>query len=171
MKYLKRFNESEELLNNMRTLGNQVGRLKSILSQHLKAVTPTELYEDYFLEFKEVENFVVHIYNQSNILIHVRLTNMLDKDNIESETVRYIQKMKGVVARLERKFGAKCHFAMFLNGKLQAEQKSSNRKDDDLKFTGVGTEFFGTDKNGSYGAYSEPFPKDKVSMKIDFYLT
>ena len=96
---------------------------------------------------------------------------MIDKDKIESETERFIRKMKGVVARLERKFGSSCHFVIYLNGKPQCVQTSYNRKEDDIKFTGIGDELNGSDKDDSYGKYgNKPFPDDKVAMKIIFFM-
>jgi predicted kinase len=160
---------------NLQELGHQMGRLKSALKHHIRSTTPKELFEDHFLEFDELEGFTVNYYNQNNMLIHFVLNNMLDKDSIESELDRYTKKLKMVKARIEDEFATDCHFAIYLNGKLQAELNPKTHKTDDYKFTGIGDRKWGNDKKHTYSngipvSGNLPFPDDKVAMKIDFYI-
>jgi predicted kinase len=166
--------DMDEVSNNLQKLGSHMSRLKSALKYHIKATTPKEVYEDHFLEFDELEGFTVNYYNQSNFVIHFRLNNMIDLDKIESELQRYTRKLQSIKARVEEEFASDCHFAIYLNGKLQAELNPKTHKTDDYKFMGIGEEKWGRDKKNSYSENPNmgdlPFPEDKVSMRIDFYI-
>jgi hypothetical protein len=143
MKHLRKFNESyEELASELKKLSDKMGSLKKSM---YKRFTPKEIYEDYFLEFIEEEGFTFHAY-PTDFLVTIQLnkkipiTPELDTEYMKSKTEKWIGRMKSTVKRLESKFdGSICHFQILLNGKIQAEQRGSNRKEDDFKFTGIGT--------------------------------
>ena len=164
----------DEVSDNLQKLSDHMSRLKSALKYHIRSTTPKDVYEDYFLEFDELEGFKVNYYNQSNFLIYFTLQNMIDVNNIKSELHRYINKLQSIKLRIEEAFTSDCHFAIYLNGKLQAELNPKTHKTDDYKFMGIGDQKWGRDKENSYSENQSggalPFPVDKVAMKIDFYI-
>ena len=179
MKYIKTYEDHEDLLNSLKKLSDQMSRLKILTKMYIRHKTPKEIYEDFFLEFKESEGFKIEIHGRSNNgigPISVDLYNMIDKDIIESEFYRYVDKLKSIKSRLENYMNFDCHFTISLNGKEQNVQVGYDRRNDEFKFSGLGDKKSGYDGNGQYYtningiAGSKNFPDDKVSMIIKFYI-
>ena len=179
MKYLKTYESQEELKNSLKSLSDSMSRLKTLVKVERRIKNPSEIYEDYFLEFKDFENFRLDIYRNNNGIgpIHFKLSNMIDKDIIESEFNRYLSKLKSIQSRLEyAKYD--CLFSIKLNGRSQSDLDPIRHKNDDYKFKGLGDSYFGYDKkfvySNSRSQYRNTtdleFPDDKVSFIIDFYI-
>lgn len=176
MKYLKTYETHKELLKSLKSLSGEMNRLKTLVNMERRRITPNEIFEDYFLEFKELEKFRVNIYNNTNGIgpIHFELYNMIDKDIIESEFYRFLRKLQSIQQRLEyQKF--ECLFKIGLNGRSQADLDPIKHKNDDYKFKGLGSSKWGYDSKNYYSdtdavGHSLPFPEDKVSVRIDFYI-
>ncbi len=179
MKYIKTYEDHEDLLNSLKSLSGQMSRLKTLMKMDVRHRTPKEIYEDFFLEFKESEGFKVEIHGRTNNgigPITVDLYNMIDEDIIESEFYRYVDKLKSVKSRLVNHMNFDCHFTIQLNGKEQNVQVGYDRRNDEFKFSGLGDKKRGYDGNGQYYtndngiAGSKNFPDDKVSVIIKFYI-
>ncbi len=184
MKFVKKFEawddeKSKSLLNVLKDFSGQMDRLKLLVKHDTRVKTPKEIYEDYFLEFKEVEGF--HIIINKDVVVgpvRVSLYNMIDINIIENEFYRFVNKFKSVQMRLENDFSFDCLFNIKLNGKPQADLNTKTHKNDDYKFKGLGDRKFGydgkgncynTDNSSSYSG-SLKFPDNKVSMIVDFYI-
>lgn len=181
MKFLKSQSKSKEddLKNSLQQLSHQMGRLKSLVKKEIREKTPQEIYEDYFLEFKEIEKFYIEIHNKPYGLCEINLYNIIDKDTVESEFYRYANKLKSIKSRLEYSFGFQCHYTIKLNGKVQAIQHGYNRQDDEYKFLGLGVSMFGCDGKRNYynskpssivNSNDKVLPDDKVSIIIAFII-
>jgi len=179
MKYIKKF-ESEELKNSLQQLSYKMGRFKSLVKKDIREKTPKEIYEDYFLEFKEVEKFYIEIKNRNYGLCEIDLYNIIDKSTVENEFYRYSNKLKSIKERLEHSFGFTCHYTIKLNGKVQAIQRGYNRQDDEYKFLGIGDKGWGYDGNRNHynsttsgwasNSTDKILPEDKVSIIIAFII-
>lgn len=178
MKYIKTYEDHKDTLNSLKELSDQLDRLKTLLKMNVRHQTPKEIYEDFFLEFKESEGFKEYIHGRSNSVgpINVDLYNMIDEDIIESEFYRYVNKLKSIKSRLSEYGNFDCHFTISLNGKIQNIQVGSDRRNDEFKFSGLGDKKSGYDGSGQYytddGSFagSKDFPDGKVAVIIKFYI-
>lgn len=179
MKYLKRF-ENKELINNLKGLSNQLGRLKTLAKLDYRQKTPSDVYEDYFLEFKDSEEFKVDISRSGGYIgpIDIHMYKMLDLSTIESEFYRYVNKLESIKKRLEQK-SFDCHFTIKLNGKDQSKYNEREYKNNIYEYQGLGDRKWGYDSKGnkytevgsSYrGTSDKDFPKDKVAIIIRFMI-
>jgi hypothetical protein len=179
MKYLKKF-EDRELIDSLRDLQNQMSRLKTLVKMDYRDKTPKDIYEDYFLEFKDSEGFKVDIRKNNYAVgpVNIYLYNMIDKKTVESEFYRYVNKLKSIKERLEYK-AFTCHFTIKLDGKIQNVQTGYDRRDDDFIFSGLGDHKFGYDGKGNHynnnqsnyrNTTDKDFPEDKVSIIVDFKI-
>jgi hypothetical protein len=170
MKYLKKFNESEDLIKNIKELGGKVRQLRHAVESHRREFTKKEILEDYFLEFKESEMFYIDI-EQQFWLITVKLYNSLDKDRIEEEYNRILNKLISVKDRFEKIEGFQCHFDIKLGGLSQGNLNQKTNKNDDYKYKGFGDKKFGYLGN-KWIHYDDTnnWPDDKVPISIDFFI-
>mgnify|MGYP000929694915 FL=1 len=180
MKYIKNFESyDEDMINSLKQLSYQMSRFKTLLKMDIRHKTPKEIYEDYFLEFRESENFRVKISGNNHRVgpITIYLDNMLDKNTIESEFYRYVEKLKSIKKRLVNDFNFNCHFTIKLNGKIQVKQHGFDRQNDEYPFLGIGDDKYGYDSKFYYtndkniiGSNLKDFPNDKVAIRIIFYI-
>lgn len=179
MKYIKTYEDHEDLLKSLKMLSGQMDKLKTLVKMDVRHQTPREIYEDFFLEFKESEKFKVDIHGSSNSGVgpmYIDLYNMIDESIIESEFYRYVDKLKSIKSRLLEYNDFNCHFTILLNGKIQNVQIGYDRRNDEYKFSGIGDKKWGYDgKNQLYTNHngisgSKDFPDDKVSVIIKFIL-
>jgi predicted ABC-type ATPase len=163
--------QDQELLNSIRRFKNNIKSL-------IRVGTPDEIYEDYFLELKECENFRVTIDKGKGFVTYVEISGMIDANKVESEFNRILNKMKTIKERLHNQFNFDCHFMIWLNGKPQQDLNVKTYRNDDYKFKGVGSKKRGCDRNFYYtdskinhlDGYSKPFPDDKVAIDIKFMI-
>ena len=163
--------QDQELLDLMKRLQHNMKGL-------IRGGTPDEVYEDYFLELKESENFRVRINKGNGFVTHVEINGMIDVDKAESEFNRILNKMKMIKERLHNRFDFDCHFMIWLNGQPQQDLNDKTHRNDDYKFKGVGSKKRGYDKDFYYtdGEISQwdrsykPFPDDKVAIDIKFMI-
>ena len=176
MKYLKSFESTDhDTLKYLKTIHGQLDTLKTLMSIHHRKSTPSDIYEDYFLEFKEIEKFKIRIGGTTDFgAVQIDMWNMIDLSTVESELDRYTKKLKSIKARLDEK-GFNCHFRIQLNGTSQSNLNTKTHRNDDYKFKGVGDKKWGYD--GKDNIYSDnpstnylPFPDDKVSIIIKFLI-
>lgn len=175
MKYVKTFEDHKDLLDSFKKLADAMSKFKYAAKSEVRAKTPKEIYEDYFLEFKEIEKFKIDVrpnghFGPSTITLY----NMINLDTVESEFNRYLNMLKSIQLRLEEKFGFECLFTIKLNGENQADLDTVRHKNDDYKFKGLGKSKWGYDLTGHYSNTSFvgaiPFPEDKVSIIIEFLI-
>ena len=163
--------QDQELLDLMKRLQHNMKGL-------IRGGTPDEVYEDYFLELKESENFRVRINKGNGFVTHVEINGMIDVDKAESEFNRILNKMKMIRERLHNQFDFDCHFMIWLNGQSQQDLNERTHRNDDYKFKGVGSKKRGYDKDFYYtdGEISQwdrsykPFPDGKVAIDIKFMI-
>lgn len=163
--------QDQELLDLMKRLQHNMRGL-------IRTGTPDEVYEDYFLELKESENFRVTINKGKGFVTHIEMNGMLDKDNIEAEFNRILNKMKMIKERLEHQFNFNCHFMIWINGQSQQDLNTQTHKNDDYKFKGIGPNkrgwdkdyFYTTDEIRPYDRNYRPYPEDKASIEIKFMI-
>ena len=144
----------------------------------IRVGTPDEIYEDYFLELKESENFRVRIDKGNGFVTNIEIEGMIDSDKVESEFNRILNKMKMIKERLHNQFNFDCHFMIRLNGQSQQDLNDKTHRNDDYKFKGVGTNKRGYDKDfyytdgeiGQWDRNYKPFPDDKVAVSIRFMI-
>lgn len=178
MRYIKTYESHEELRDNLAKLKSQVSTLKTLLKMNIRQKTPSEIYEDFFLEFKESEKFHVRIDRNNHGVgpITINLWNMVDVDMVESELPRYVKKLDSIKERLIESGGFDCHFTIKLNGKVQNVQTGYDRKKDKFEFQGIGDRNHGYDSDGNYRTNdrtfigSKEFPEGKVSVHIAFLV-
>ena len=179
MKYIKTYEDHEDLLKSLKMLSDQMSRLKILTKMDIRHKTPKEIYEDFFLEFKESEKFYFQLHGRTNAgvgPINIDLYKMVDESIIESEFYRYVNKLKSIKSRLENYMNFDCHFTISLNGKEQNVQVGYDRRNDEFKFSGLGDKKRGYDGDGQYYtndsgmAGSKNFPDGKVSVIIKFYI-
>lgn len=161
----------EELLDTLRNLHNN-------MRGFIRVGTPDEIYEDYFLELRESENFRVSINKGHGFVTNIDINGMIDKDIVESEFNRILNKMKMIKSRLEKQFGFDCHFMIWINGQAQQELNSETHRNDDYKFKGIGNKMIGWDKDYFYTKDEirphdrnyRPYPEDKAAINIKFMI-
>lgn len=179
MRYLKQF-EDKELLNDLKNLSYQLGRLKTFAKMDYRNKMPKENFEDYFLEFKDSEDFYIDIHKASSGIgpVEIMMYKMSDLDTIESEFYRYVNKLESVKKRLESQ-SFDCHFTIKLNGKDQSKYNEKEYKNNIYEYQGLGDRKWGFDnKKNKYteigssyrGTDDKDFPNDKVSVIIRFMI-
>lgn len=182
MKYLKTFEDHDDLLASLKGLSDQLNRLKILTKLDYRQKMPQEIIDDYFLEFEESEGFKIFKYRNREGIgpIHIQLCNIIDKENVESELYRYVNKLKSIQKRIEN-LSFDCHFQILLNGKSQADLNPKTNRNDDYKFKGLGDNSNGYDGKGVYHkdklsgyelndkGYTQSMPNE-VAIKIDFYI-
>ena len=144
----------------------------------IRTGTPDEVYEDYFLELKESENFRVGINKGNGFATDVTIEGMIDSDKVESEFNRILNKMKMIKSRLENQYDFDCHFMIYIGGQSQQDLNPETHKNDLYSFKGVGNKKSGYDKDfyytdceiGQLDRNYKPFPEDKVSISIKFMI-
>lgn len=176
--------EHEELEKSLKELSRQLSTLKNLVKAEIRFKTPTEIYNDYFLEFKEVDKFRVKVNGSTNWQvgpITINLNKMIDISIAESEFNRILNKLQSVKKRLENDFNFDCHFKIKLNGQNQCDWNPITYRNDDFKFKGVGNKNTGYDGEGHYytdnmrDVESRPneyklVSPDLVSLEINFYI-
>lgn len=178
MKYIKTYEDHDDLLKSLKDLSGQMSRLKTLVKMDVRHRTPKEIYEDFFLEFKESEKFYFRFHGTNSGIgpLNVDLYKMVDEDIIESEFYRYVNKLKSIKSRLENYMNFDCHFTISLNGKEQNVQVGYDRRNDEFKFSGLGDRKSGYDGDGQYYTNdggivgSKNFPDGKVSVIIKFMI-
>ncbi len=182
MKHLKKFESYKELKDELGKLSDVMGRLKTMVKLDYRRKFPLELIEDYFLEFKEIEKFYIwyHDVKEGFGPIVIYLENILDEENIESELNRYVNKLKSIKERIEKKEFFDCHFSIKLNGKVQSDLNPKTNRNDDYKFKGLGDKRWGHDGKGIYHTDTPPgwitnrpwvmMVPNQVAIKIEFYI-
>lgn len=175
--FVKESKTDRELLDLMKQLSDQTKRLKSLVKADFRDKFSIESYEDYFLEFKELEKFLVRIHKGGQIgLTTIDMWGLIDEDKIESEFYRLLNKSKSIKTRLTKLYNFECHFDIKLNGKSQSKPNPDpklqyNRQENVYEFCGLGTSLYGYDNKGIFlGNGGIPFPSGKVAMKIEFFL-
>lgn len=165
MKYiipLKKFESDNELLKSLKSLSSSFGRLKM-------NITPSDFFEDYFLEFKETEGFNIKI--TKSYIISIELNKLINLDIVEGEFNRILNKLNSIKDRIEKIEGYSCHFMFTIGGKNQSNLNKKTHKNDDYEFKGIGD-----NKNGYLdGVYYSFQDEDKISknttpFNIRFFL-
>ena len=169
MRYIKTFNESKDLLNNLKDLSDKMNQLKHLVQSHRREFTPQELLEDYFLEFKESEMYHTSI-NQQFYLITVSMDNALDKNRIEEEFNRILNKLISVKSRIEGIDGYQCQFDINLGGVKQSNYNPKTMRNDDYQYKGFGDRKYGWIDNKYYSSDKGEYPNNKVPISIRFFM-
>lgn len=152
-------------------------KISSGLSMMKRSITPDEIIEDFFLEFKEVEGYKVTIGGQNlgdiknGLYALVSMSNIIDKENIESEFNRIVKKLQSAKSRLTILYNFNCHFKISIGGKNQSFLNKETHQNDIYEFQGVGDSKYGQDGKGNYYCPTgEPLPNDKTTIDIEFYI-
>jgi hypothetical protein len=176
MRYIKTFEENnDELLNNLKDLSGKMSQLNTLVKQHRRQFTPKELLEDYFLEFKESEKYHIDI-NQQFYLIAVSMDNALDKNRIEEEFNRILNKLTSIKDRIEKIESYQCHFEINLGGVKQSNHNSKTMRNDDYQYKGFGDRKYGWIDNKYFSINTDrwqdidKYPDDKVPISIRFFI-
>jgi len=171
MRYIKTFEENnDELLNSLKDLSGKMSHLNTLVKQHRRQFTPQELLEDYFLEFKESEKYHINI-NQQFYLITVSMDNALDKNRIEEEFNRILNKLISVKSRIEGIDGYQCQFDINLGGVKQSNYNPKTMRNDDYQYKGFGNNKYGWVDNKYFSSQDiNKYPDDKVPISIRFFM-
>jgi len=187
MKHLKKFEDTDgkELLSLMKSLSDQMSRLKLLAKIDRRKSTDAELYEDHFLDLKETDKFFTRIdkgHSEFGPII-VTLEKFSPREGIEKEFNKWLSKLRTVYNGLTAD-GYDCHFDIKLGGRSQAEHNSVTHKNDVYKFLGEGALRSGRDSNGLYHSdYISRYPQggwgapeaplmsdDEIPVNIKFYI-
>lgn len=157
--------KEEELLSDLKNLHHK-------MRGFIRTGTPDEVYEDYFLDLKESENFKVSISKGNGFVTNIELNGLIDLDSAESEFNRLLSMMKTAKQRFD------CHFMIWIGGQPQQDLNPNTHRNDLYNFKGVGSyksgydkDFYYTDRQiSAWETKSRPFPEDKAPIQIKFMI-
>ena len=145
--------QSQELLNSLKSLSHSLGRFKSYAEyQNRKStmVQPDERgvipgtkvsklndeYEEYF--YSLLDDGWKYFRNGVDFYSEIHLKKLIKKTDAESELPKIVNEMTEVKNRFTDK-GFNCHFLIDFDGMGQQETNPATHKSDVYKFKGIGT--------------------------------
>lgn len=171
MKYIKTFESDEEdLLNSLKDLSHNLGRLKSY-AQHQNRnrlyqgnSEISDEFKPYFADLIQDEGWSYYIWSGPEFYTKIELKNFIKKEGIDKEFENIVDRMTETRDRLvDQGFDSK--FIIYFNGKAQQVQNPDSYRVPLYKFTGIG--------DRDYKSYIEDkglSSDEYLFAKIDFVI-
>ena len=170
--------DMEELKNSLSKLSDTFSRARKDLHNYKRKMTPTEIYEDYFLDFKESDGFRIRINRPGEtsdfsmiVPIKISLEKIMPKKDInEALFNKLLTKLKTAKNRFESQ-NYTCHFTIVFGGTHQCDWNPKTYKNDDYKYKGVGDLDKGYDSEGKfYSSYDTHMPEGFAPIECQFWI-
>jgi len=180
MKYLKTFESDEEdLLNSLKDLSHNLGRLKSYAQhQNRKRLHQgyqgdsdgrdfgeiSDEFKPYFVDLIDDEGWIYYMNHEPTFYTRIELKNCIKKEGIEQGFENILDRMTETRDRLvDQGFDSK--FIIYLNGKAQQIKNPDSFRVPLYKFTGLG--------DNDYASYLEDkglSTDEYIFAKIEFVI-